>query len=149
MTHWAHGWWTAEWQLAYPQGSTCLSKYIVSVSVIISKMLSPCAYVPCKVWSDIFIVNKLLVWWVTCFVRWLCIIVFNDFLGTQACQTNLLHVCFCLQPSLFVLSRSLWNIHNLLCHQHPRNLQKNVSLLSQRPRIANPGQCGHQASAMA
>lgn len=98
-------------RLSGPPGGTCLSNYIVSVSDIVRKMLVSCG--TCKVLSDTFTVNKLLTWWVTCFVQRLCIIVFNESLDTQACQTNQPHVCFCLQSSVFVLSRSPQNIHHL------------------------------------
>lgn len=70
--------------------------YIVRVSDIIRKMLSPRAYVTCKVWNDIvFIVNKLLDWWVTYCVQWLCIIVCND-----TSMSDKPNACLFLSPAI-------------------------------------------------
>lgn len=63
---------------------------------IIGSMLSPCA--PCHVWNNIFHVNKRFAYRLPCFVRSLCIIVFNDFLNAQRCQTNHLVIFFPLLP---------------------------------------------------
>ncbi len=147
MTHWAHGWRTVEWQLAGLRGSTCLSKYIVSVSDIIRKMLSPCAYVASKVWNDIFIVNKLLAGFVTCFVQWWCIIMFDNSLYTQADEPT---ACLFLSAAVALCGeyRSPPNIHHpLVSSTHTQFAVKRLSLHSAAV-YTNP-QLGHQASTMA
>lgn len=74
--------------------------HTVSLSDIIRKMLSPCACVMFKGWNYIFTVNKLLVSRVTCFVRLLYIIVFNDSPGVQACMSDKPTACWFLSATI-------------------------------------------------
>lgn len=74
--------------------------HTVSLSDIIRKMLSPCACVMFKGWNYIFTVNKLLVSRVTCFVRLLYIIVFNDSPGVQAGMSDKPTACWFLSAAI-------------------------------------------------
>lgn len=96
-----------------------------------------CAYVASKVWNDIFLVNRLLVWWLTCFVRRLCIIMCNNSLDTQADKPTACLFFVCSHRSLCWVGH-LRIFITLLCHQHGRNLRRNISLFTSRAVYRRP-----------